>query len=209
MTQSRGVIAIPPNAALLLIDVQRGFEPQSWDYWVPPGGTRNNPNAELVIAQLIDAWRAYERPVLHVKHDSINRRSPLRARAPTNEISAAARPMGSEPVYRKRVNSAFIGTTLERDLRARRIDTLVVAGLTTDHCVSTSVRMASNLGFTTLVVSDATATFDRLGPDGALYPAELIHRTTLASLHEEFAIVVTADTVFRGLAQSDDVLLAG
>lgn len=210
MTQnSRRPIAIPPNAALLLIDVQRGFEPSSWGYWAPPGGSRNNPGAERVIARLLGAWRAYELPVLHVKHDPVNRRSPLRTRSAGNEISAFAQPIGDEPVYRKRVNSAFIGTTLERDLRTRRVDTLVVAGLTTDHCVSTSVRMASNLGFTTLLVSDATATFDRVGPDGELYPAESIHRTALASLHEEFAIVVTADMVFRGLAQDDDVLLAG
>lgn len=207
--RSRRAIAIPSNAALLLIDMQRGFEPPSWEYWSGPRGMRNNPDAERVAAQLLDAWRAYELPVFHVKHDSTNPRSPLRAGAATNELVAAVQPTASEPLYRKRVNSAFIGTSLERDLRGRRIDTLVVAGLTTDHCVSTSVRMAGNLGFTTFLVSDATATFDREGPDGTHYPADLMHRTALASLHDEFAIVVTADTVFRGLAKSDGVLLAG
>lgn len=206
---SRRAIAIPSSAALLLIDMQRGFEQPHWGYWSAPGGTRNNPDAEHVAAQLLDAWRTYELPVFHVKHDSTNRRSPLRPGTLTNELVAALQPTGNEPLYRKRVNSAFIGTSLERDLRARRIDTLVVAGLTTNHCVSTSVRMAGNLGFTTFVVSDATATFDREGPDGCHYPADLMHRTALASLHDEFAIVISADAVFSGLAKSDGVLLAG
>jgi nicotinamidase-related amidase len=84
------------------------------------------------------------------------------------------------------VNSAFIGTALEAHLRAHQIDTVVVVGITTDHCVSSTVRMAANLGFTVIVVSDATATFERTGPDGDYHSAELMHRVALASLHDEY-----------------------
>ena len=192
-------IELPSNAALLLIDMQRAFEPPSWEYWSAPGGTRNNPDAERVAAQLLGVWREHVLQVFHVKHDSTNPRSPLRPGTATNELMDAARPIGEEPLYRKRVNSAFIGTSLENDLRSRGTDTLVVAGLTTNHCVSTSVRMAGNLGFTTFLVSDATATFDRTGPDGAHYSADLMHRTALASLHDEFATVLTAEVVVRAL----------
>ena len=111
-------------------------------------------------------------------------------------------PNPGESVIEKRVNSCFIGTTLEGDLRRRGLGTLVIAGLTTNHCVSTTSRMAGNLGFTVWVVSDATATFDRVGPDGIEYPAEQIHAIALCDLHGEFATVVDTCTVVAASRRS-------
>ena len=91
--------------------------------------------------------------------------------------------------FKKSVNSAFIGTTLESYLRQQQAERLVMAGLTTDHCVSTSVRMAANLGFAVTLVADATATFERVGPDGVHHSAETMHAINLASLHDEFCVV--------------------
>jgi nicotinamidase-related amidase len=75
----------------------------------------------------------------------------------------------------------------------------VIAGISTNHCVSTTTRMAGNLGFTTWVVSDATATFDRVGPDGINYSAEQIHAIALSDLHGEFATVVDTQTVIAAV----------
>jgi nicotinamidase-related amidase len=182
---------LPKTAALIVVDVQEGLAD-------PGGGERNNPQAESNIARLLAAWRNSGRPVRHVVHDSIEPNSLLRPGLPGNAIQAAAAPQPTEPVYRKNVNSAFIGTTLEGDLRQQGIDTLVIVGLTTNHCVSTTVRMAGNLGFTTFVVSDATAAFERPALDGSLRPAEAVHAGALSDLHGEFATVIdTAEVLQR------------
>ncbi len=170
---------------LLLIDVQRGFDEPRW-------GRRNNTTAEANIARLLDAWRRLGQPVIHVRHHSKEPGSPLAAALPGADFKPEAAPGPGEPVYTKDVNSAFIGTTLDADLRARGITKLVVAGLTTDHCVSTTVRMAGNLGYRVWVAADACATFDRADHTGRNLPAEDVHRAALASLHGEFATV--ADT---------------
>ena len=184
------MIKLSSSAALLVIDVQQAFLDPDW-------GERNNPEAESNIARLLAAWRSSGRPIRHVVHDSVEPNSLLRPECPGNAIQAAAAPKAGEPVYRKHVNSAFIGTNLERDLREHGIDTLVIAGLTTNHCVSTTARMAGNLGFTTYVVSDATAAFARPALDGTLRPAEAVHSAALSDIHQEFATVADTAEILR------------
>jgi nicotinamidase-related amidase len=185
-------VTISADTALLLIDVQQGFGDPYW-------GARNNPDAERHIAALLSAWRQKGRAVIHVQHMSQGPNSPLRPHQPGNAFMPEAAPQFGEPVFQKTVNSAFIGTALEAHLRDHRIDTIVVVGLTTDHCVSTTTRMAANLGFTAIVVSDATATFERTGPDGDHHSAEQMHRLALASLHGEFATVRRTSEVLAEL----------
>jgi nicotinamidase-related amidase len=168
---------------LIVIDVQRAFEDPDW-------GERNNPDAERNIARAIEAWREKGGPLIHVRHESEGLFAPG---SETAEFKPEAQPRADEPVVTKNVNSAFIGTDLERRLRADGVDTVAIVGLTTDHCVSTTVRMAANLGFETWVLEDATATHARRAVDGDLIPAETMHRTALASLNEEFAEVLGTD----------------
>jgi nicotinamidase-related amidase len=175
-------VALSPTTALLLIDVQQAFDDPRW-------GARNNPDAERRIAALLDGWRRTGRPVIHVQHMSREADSLLRPGLPGNAFKPEASPGQGEPVFQKQVNSAFIGTGLEEHLRARGIDALVLVGITTDHCVSTTARMAANLGFATVVVADATATFERTGHDGERFTADQMHRLALASLHGEFAAI--------------------
>lgn len=178
---------LPANAALIVIDVQQGFLDPRW-------GQRNNPSAEENVAVLLGAWRAARRPLIHVRHASASPDGAFRAGTPGFAFQPRAQPLDGEPVLTKSINSGFIGTDLERRLREGGIDTVVLCGLTTDHCVSTTARMAGNLGFDTIVAGDACATHERTGPDGRHFTAEEMHAAALASLHGEFArIVSTAD----------------
>ena len=182
---------LPKDAVLITIDVQKGMDVYRDTYH------RNNPDLERNIARLQDAWRKSGRPLIHVQHLSTLAQSPLRPGQPGVEIKDEVRPVAGEPVVQKSVNSAFIGTSLEADLRRRGITTLVMVGLQTNMCVSTTARMAGNLGFTTYVISDATATFDNKGPDGKNYPAQLLHDVALADLNGEFATVVDTATILK------------
>src|SRR5215470_15329106 len=168
--------SLTDKTALIIIDVQDGLDD-------PVLGKRNNPDAESNMARLLAAWRMRGRPIFHVQHMSTRPNSPLRPNQPGNAIKRIVAPQGDEPVIQKSVNSAFIGTDLADRLRTEAIQAVVIVGLTTNHCVETTARMAGNLGFTTFVVDDATATFDRTGFDGTHYPAETVHAVSLASLH--------------------------
>lgn len=185
MTSSKG-------PALILIDWQDGFD--DWEYW---GGNRNNPDAEDKGARLLDHWRSQGQMVAHVIHHSLNPDSPLRTDGPGGRIKQVVAPQEGEEVFIKRINSGFIGTDLENQLRRARINDLVICGLTTNHCVSTTTRMAGNMGYRVRLVGEACATFDRKGPDGRLFDAELIHDTSLANLHEEFCEVTSLQTILE------------
>src|SRR5215510_8159752 len=178
---------LPASATLILIDVQQGFDAAYW-------GERNNPDAERTIEQLLARWRASERPVIHVRHDSVEPDSALRPGSPGNAIKDEAAPAPGEPVVGKHVNSAFIGTDLEARLKALASDTVVLCGFTTNHCVSTTARMAGNLGFRTFVLSDTTVAYAMRSPaTGRLIPADVMHEVGMAELNREFATILTTD----------------
>lgn len=176
------------NTALIIIDVQAGLDD-------PRLGRRSNPAAEGNIVRLLAAWRAAGRPIFHVQHMSTEPNSPLRPELPGNALKREVAPQGDEPLIQKQVNNAFVGTDLEARLRGRGIQSVVIAGLTAEHCVSTTARMASDLGFATVVVADATASHEQQGYDGIHYPAETIHTLSLISLQDEFATILTTDQV--------------
>lgn len=183
------------KTALLLIDIQDGFDDPYW-------GVRNNPEAEKNASRLLQNWRQSKRPVFHVQHLSTEENSPLRPDRSGSALKDCVRPIQGEPVICKNVNSAFIGTDLQKILNEQGVSELVICGLTTDHCVSTSTRMAGNLGFKTYIISDATATFQKIGPDGRLWSADDLHSSALASLHNEFATALSTEEVLSMLKES-------
>jgi nicotinamidase-related amidase len=186
---------ITSRTALVIIDVQQGF-----DELELAGQRRNNPQALDRIVDLLDDFRAKAATVIHVRHESRDPRSPFRQGQTGFAVKEDVRERPGEAVIVKHENSAFIGTDLESHLRRHGIDTLVIVGATTNHCVETTTRMAGNLGFKTILVRDATWTFDRQGVDGELFSADQIHTVSLANLKDEFAEIAMADDVVRRLS---------
>ena len=183
-------LALPRDAVLLVINVQKGFDQ------VPD---RNNPQCEANIAALQAAWRKAGRPLWHVKHNSVEPASVLRPGQPGNAFKPETVPRPDEPVVTKSVHSAFIGTDLEERLQREGSETLVICGIQTNYCVASTARMAGNLAYRTFVVGDACATFPQKLLDGRVVDAQMAHDLALAELHGEFATVVTTADVLAAL----------
>ena len=171
------------RTALLVIDVQRGLDD-------PAHGPRNNPHCEANIEALLAAWREAERPVVFVRHDSIEPESTLRPGQPGNDFKPV---VSGEPdlLVTKHTNSAFLGTPdLHGWLQERRLTGVVIVGVQTNYCCEATARMAGDLGYDTLFVLDATYTFDLAAHDGGTIPADELARVTASNLQGEVADVV-------------------
>ncbi|SED12806.1 cysteine hydrolase family protein [Streptomyces sp. TLI_105] len=189
---------INENAALVVVDVQKGFEQEFW-------GRRNNPEAEANIAALIDAWQETGRPVVFVRHDSPRAGSPLEPGTEGNEFKdfveeRRGKGSGPELLVTKSVNSAFYGEPdLDAWLKGAGVEQFVVVGIQTNMCNETTARMGGNLGYDVLFPLDAMHTFDLAGPFGWTQSAEELTRATAVSLHGgRFARVVTTEDVVKG-----------
>ena len=182
---------IKKNPALLLVDIQKAFLEK--DY---PGLIRNNEHAEFICGKILKKWRTLDLPIIHVRHSSTNPESKLHKSRPGFEFNDYVTPLETEMVLTKEVNSAFIGTNLENILIKSHIDTLVIVGMTTNHCISTTVRMSGNLGFDTYLISDSTACYNTKGMKGEIIDCNTIYNSALASLQEEFATVIDSKELF-------------
>ncbi len=169
--------------ALIVVDVQQGFDDPRW-------GSRDNPDCERNIARLIAHWRRNGDPIVYVRHDSVEPGSPLAPGTPGNDFKQVVSG-APDLLVAKSVNSCFYGSPdLDSWLRSHAIDALALCGITTNHCCDTTARMAGNLGYDVWFVIDATHAFDLPAPDGGVVTAAELARATAANLHGEFATVV-------------------
>lgn len=189
---------LPPDAALLLIDIQRAIDDPRW----AAHGPRNNPGLEANVAALLAAWRRSGRPILHVRHDSREPGSTYAPGTPGHPFKAEAAPLPGETVIGKTTNSAFIGTGLDERLRAAGIGTLVIAGVIINNSVEATVRMAGNLGYRTLLVEDATATFAKRDRTGRVWTAEEVHQLSLANLDGEYAEIIDTASLLAAIGDN-------
>ena len=183
---------IDKNPALLLIDIQKAFLDKNY-----PGIKRNNPNAEFICGEILNKWRILTLPIIHIRHSSTNKNSKLHASSKGFEFNDYVKPLKNEMVLTKKVNSAFIGTDLEKILSESKLKTLVIIGMTANHCISSTVRMSGNLGFETYLISDSTACFNSKGLDGETIDCNTIYESAIASLNEEFATILNSKELFE------------
>lgn len=191
MSVLSSIIPVMPSA-LIIIDMQQGMS-------TPAAGRRNNPAAEGLIADLLTAWRSAEAPIVHVRHISRTPGSPFWPGQPGVCFQTALTPMVHEHVVEKNVPDAFINTALERWLRIRGIDQVVIVGVSTNNSVEATARTAGNLGFRTFVASDATFAFDKKDFNGILRSAEDVHAMALANLDGDYATVLPVASIVNQL----------
>ena len=176
------------RAVLLPIDMQQAFDEAEWP-------RRWNRNVDANGLALLAAWRASKRPIIHVRHDSVQPGSSLAPGSPGNAFRPGFEPLPGEALVTKGVNSAFIGTDL--DLRLKRLGAkhVVTFGISTDMCVSTTVRTGANMGWDMILVPDASDCFELPDGDGGTIPAIDIQRAHVATLAFEFCRTFSTESL--------------
>lgn len=180
--------SLPDNAVLMVLNAQQALRDPSY-------GKRNNTEAEKNILKLLARWRELKQPIFHIRHLMEEKGALMHKDSPGYQYMEGLEPKSEERSLDKTKSSAFSQTDLATELANKNFTTLVLAGFTANECVDATARHACDLGFTTYVVSDATAMFDFQGPEGKLVKADRVHRLTMANLDQFFAQVLTTEKV--------------
>lgn len=173
------------NATLLIIDAQEEY--RSGDLALP-----GLQPALAEIATLLERARAAGTPVVHVRHLGIPG-GLFDPEGPRGAILAELTPTANETVVTKRLPNAFAGTELHPLLGELGRRDLIVCGFMSHMCVSSTVRVAKDLGYRCTLVDSACATRPLVGLDGVM-DATILHRAAMTALADNFAVIVpTAD----------------
>ena len=138
------------KTALLVIDIQQAMideHPASEETFLSN------------VAALISAAHASDKEVVYVQHDG-GPNDPLEKGTPGWQLYRSLQPTPSERVFDKQYPSSFKDTGLREYLTQRGIERVMICGMQTEHCIDSSIKAAFEHGFTVLVPSGATATYD-------------------------------------------------
>ena len=174
----------PPRlreAVLVLIDLQN-------EYLAGPIALPDAVSAIANAGKLLARAREAGTPVIHIAHKG--RPGGLFDRtADRGAIVSALTPQPHEPVVEKGLPNAFAGTDLQARLAAIGRKDIILAGLMTHMCVSSTARAGLDLGFRITIDADSCATRDLPDGRGGAIAAATIHEVALAELSDRFAII--------------------
>lgn len=190
-----------PTTALIVID----FQLEYFD-GAAPGKLRipDGPKAMAQANRLIAFADAHSVPVIHIQHLGAATGTLFAAGSVFAEFHPDIAPAPHHAVLQKTTASSFASTDLHARLQAQGIKTLIICGLMTHMCVSTTTRDARPLGYQVIVAADACATRDIAAWDGRGVVAHTdLHRATLTALSDNFADVLVTSQVIELEVQSN------
>lgn len=210
MGEDRSMSAFPVTDALLVIDVQESFRQR--DTW----RAISNPDIVDDVSRLVAAARARGQLVVWVLHAEPGSGGAFDPASGHVRPITGLVPRDGEPVLTKVVHNAFTTTALQLLLNRVGVRRVTICGIRTEQCCETTARLASDLGYDVVFVTEATATTPLphrdLGEDvpleqiladpRTLSADEVIIRTEYA-LAGRFATIATIDEVVAGAALSD------
>lgn len=217
-SQAPDIVLPAPDTCLLVIDVQNTYlqddpnvhrtpaEQAEYERWLP-FYRRMRGIVIPTIQRLIAEFRRTGRRVLYARiacltpdgaDRSLSQRRPgfnnllLPHRSPESQIIPELQPLPDEIVLCKTTDSAVTGTNLRLLLFNLGIRHVVVTGIFTDQCVSSTVRSLADESFDVIVVDDGCAA----GTDE-------LHRRELEIINNIYCQVLTADEVLEACAKGD------
>ena len=188
------------NRALLVIDVQESFRQR------PNWAVVDHPDIADRVGRLVGGARAAGDLVVWVLHTEPGTGTAFDPAGGHVRLIDGLVPEAGEPVLRKTSHNAFTTTNLQQLLTEAGVGEVVVCGIRTEQCCETTARLASDLGYRVLFVTEATATqpiphrdapagqtvAELLADPRTLPASEVVARTEYA-LAGRFATIVTID----------------
>lgn len=169
------------SRALVVIDVQESFRAR--EGWA----TFANQSIPEQVRALVEAARAAGDAVFWILHSEPGSGSVFDPSLGHVRIMPELSRAAGEPVITKTSVNAFTTTNLQQQLVQQGIRELVICGIRTEQCCETTARVASDLGFDVVFVTDATTT----SPAGTLTAEQIIERTEQVLQARGFATIKT------------------
>ncbi|MEV8099980.1 isochorismatase family protein [Kitasatospora sp. NPDC085879] len=140
------------KSALVVIDVQESFRRR------PNWAAVSNPEIVDKVGRLVTAARSRGDLVVWVLHTEPGSGTVFDPESGFVRLMDGLEPADGEPVLTKTSHNAFTTTNLQQLLTRQGVGELVVSGIRTEQCCETTARVASDLGYQVVFVTDATAT---------------------------------------------------